>query len=285
MAQALVTATIFCLMLTIGVNQSWKDITSILKDPRDLARSLLAAIVLVPLLAVLLLLVADLTPATATGLAVLASAPGAPLTTLRSRMAGADVTRASSIQLTLALVAVIVTPLTLLLFDGLFDNVTERVAVTQIVGQVATVTLLPVVIGLALRRFAPGFVEVIRKPLNLLANGLFVVLVLVIVAMFVVSADLRAMLAVGWLAVAAIVIMVAGSLAVGHVLGGDSQDQRAALAIASVARNVGLAMFLANLTESGQAAVPTILTYLVVGVVISVPYAIWSKKTVGRTTG
>jgi BASS family bile acid:Na+ symporter len=276
--------TIFLLMLTIGVNRSWSDIVSIWQTPDRLIRLLLAAIVLVPLLAVLLFLLFDLSPPVATGLAILASTPGAPLTTLRSKMAGANVTYASSLQLTLAFLAIIVTPLTLALFDILFDSVTERATIFHVARQVAMVTFLPVVIGLLLQRFTPGLVEAIRKPLNWLANGLFVVLVLVAVVMFAISAELRGMLAIGWPALGAIIIMVAGSLAFGHALGRGPQDERAAVAISSVARNVGLAVFLTGVTETGQASVPTIVAYLIVGVVISVPYAAWSKRKIASQT-
>jgi len=74
--------------------------------------------------------------------------------------------------------------------------------------------------------------------------------------------------------------MVALSLASGHLLGGPTQEKRAVLAVASIARNVGLALFLAGLTDYGQQFVPTLLTYLILGGGLSVPYALWSKRRV-----
>lgn len=232
------------LMLTIGVNRSWSDVVSIWQNPDRLIRLLLAAVVLVPLLAVILFLLFDLSPPVATGLAILASAPGAPLTTLRSKMAGADVTYATSLQLALAFLAIIVTPLTLALFDILFDSVTETATFLQVPRQVATVTFLPVVIGLTLQHFAPRFVAVIRKPLNLLANGLFVLLVLVVVVLFAISAELRGMLAIGWPALGAIIIMVAGSLAFGHALARGRRISARLLRSPALPETSGLLFFL-----------------------------------------
>ena len=280
-----VGSVIFFLMLAIGVNQTWENLTSAFRQRTRLLRSLLAVVVLVPLLVIVILLLFDLSPAVATGLAVLAATPGAPLTTLRSRMAGADITFVSSLQLTLALSAVVVTPLTLAIFYELFNSVTERAAVLDVVRQIAQVTFLPVIIGLLLQRFAPKFTSLIGRPLNTFANTLFILLIVLAVVLMVVSPELRGLLAVGWLAVAAIIIMVVGSLAVGHALGGYTQDERAGLAVASIARNAGLAIFLVGLSDGGQGAVSVILAYIILGTMIAVPYAMWSKRHLPSAAG
>jgi BASS family bile acid:Na+ symporter len=271
-------SVIFFLMLAIGVNQTREDLTSAFRERERLLRSLLAVVVLVPVLVIVVLLVFNVPPAAATALAVLAAAPGAPLTTFRSQMAGADTRFVSSLQLTLAFSAVIVTPLVWAIFAAMFESVIERATAFDVARQVAQVTFLPVIIGLLLQRFAPGFAARIGKPLNKLADLLFVLLVLVVIVLLVASAELRGMLAVGWLTVAAIVIMAAGALAIGHALGGTSQDQRAGLATACIARNVGLAIFLVALDDAGQGAIPVILAYMLLGAAIAVPYAKWSKR-------
>ena len=126
---------------------------------------------------VLLLLWAfDLPPAVATGLAVLAAAPGAPLTYKRSQMAGGEPTYTASLQLTLALLAVGITPAILALFRALFELLIGGVTLFQVARQVAQVTFLPVMIGLSLQQFAPRLAEVLRKPVRVLANILFILL-------------------------------------------------------------------------------------------------------------
>ncbi|MDH3688725.1 MAG: sodium dependent transporter [Gammaproteobacteria bacterium] len=279
-----VTLTIFTLMLTIGVNHSLEHLGSVWRQRDVLLRALLAVIVLVPLVVIVLLWVFDLPPAVATGLAVLAAAPGAPLTHKRSQMAGADLTYVASLQLTLALLAVVVTPLTLAIFYGLFELDIERVSALKVAQQVAQVTFLPVIIGLALQRFAPQLVAVIGKPLNVIADALFMLLMLALIVLLVIAPDMRAMLKVGWPAIAAILIMVVAALAIGHGLGGPAQDRRSALAVASIARNVGLALFVVGLSDAGHTSIPTIVTYMILGAVIAVPYAIWSKRQVQSAT-
>ncbi len=137
---AFTSATVFTLMLTIGVGQTFEQLTSLWRQREVLLRSLLSVLVLVPAVVIVLLLVFDLPPAVVTGLAVLAAAPGAPLTTKRSQMAGADLTYVSPLQLTLALLAVVVTPLILTIFYALFELTIERVTPFEVASQVVRVT-------------------------------------------------------------------------------------------------------------------------------------------------
>jgi len=85
-------------------------------------------------------------------------------------------------------------------------------------------------------------------------------------------------LMLGWLPIGTIIVMVASSLAIGHLLGGPSREHRSALAIASIARNVGLALFIAQLSDYGQNFIPTLLTYMILGGLLAVPYSLWSKR-------
>ena len=273
-----VTLTVFSLMFAIGINHSFEQLTSLWRQPSFLLRSLLAVIVLVPLVVGLLLWLFALPIAVATGLAVLAAAPGAPLTYKRTQMAAGDPTYAASLQLTLALLAVVITPVTLAIFYALFELATERVTPFKVILQVGEVTFLPVIIGLLIQRFAPGTAERIVKPVRVIGNVLFLIFALLMIFLLAIAPDLRAMLNIGGLSITAIIIMVVGSLACGHLLGGPSREQRAVLAIASIARNAGLAFFIAGLSDYGPQFIPTLVTYLILGSLLAVPYSVWMKR-------
>ncbi len=279
-----VTVTIFSLMLAMGVSHSFQQLTSLWRRPVLLLRSLLAVTVLVPAVVGLLLWVFELPLAVATGLAVLAATPGAPLTYKRSQMAGGDPTYTASLQLTLALLAVVMTPLILVIFCTLFELGAGRVKPFEVARQVAGVTFLPVMTGLLIHHFSPTLADVIGKPLRILADILFILLLLLVIILLVLSPDLRMTLNLGWLPTATIIIMVVSSLAIGHLFGGPSREQRSALAIASIARNVGLALFIAELSDYGQNFVPTLLTYMILGALLAVPYSLWSKRQISRRT-
>ena len=84
----------------------------------------------------------------------------------------------------------------------------------------------------------------------------------------------------GWPATSAIVLMAAGALAIGHIIGGPRADHRGALATACVARNFGLALFITGLTEAGAASMFTLIVYLIVGLALATPYGLWIRRQV-----
>jgi len=273
----LVRITIFTLMLDIGITLPFGQLTSLWRRPALLIRSLLAVLVLVPGVVLLLLWLLDLPRAVATGLAVLAATPGAPLTTMRSQMAGGSTPYSASLQLTLALLAVLTTPLTLAIFHAMFVLETSGLASLEVARQVAIVQFLPVSIGLLVRRLVPGLAGIAAKPLTVLAKVLFGLLIAAILV-----PGIRMILHFGALPALAIVIMVGVSLALGHLLGDPIPDERAALAIATIARNVGLALFITALNRAEQAVLPTLLSYMILGAIVAVPYSTWSKRRVAR---
>ena len=63
MLLTLTSVTIFTLMLTIGVGESFEQLSSLWRQSRDLLHALFAALVLVPIVVIVLLLVFDLPPA------------------------------------------------------------------------------------------------------------------------------------------------------------------------------------------------------------------------------
>jgi BASS family bile acid:Na+ symporter len=278
--EAFTTVTIFALMLTIGVNESFKELSSLWRRSAVLLRLLFAAIVLVPAMVMVMLLLFDMPPAVATGLALLAAAPGAPLTTTRAKIAGADLSYVSSLQLALALLAVVATPLWLAIYYSVLDLTIEAIGPTTVASQVARVTFLPVVIGLLLHHFAPAFTARIRKPLNIFAAILFPLLVLLIVVATITVAELRNSFILEPGSFAAVLTMVVAALAIGHLMGGRQPEERGGLAIACIARNFGLAVYIATLSEAGAASIPAMTVYLVLGAVTGIGYGLWNRRQV-----
>ncbi|MBD2509732.1 sodium dependent transporter [Nostoc muscorum FACHB-395] len=269
----LVKITIFSLMLAIGSNLSFEKMLSFWRKPALVFRALLAVIVLVPLVVIFLLKLFKLPPEVMIGLALLAASPGAPLSTKRTQRAGGSLSYAASLQLTLAILAVFVTPLTLAIFAALFESISQKVAILEVARQVITVQILPVSLGLLIQKFAPTFAEKIAKPLIFIANGVFSILVILVCIL-----GLPLFSRVWQLPLVAIAIMVIASLGIGHVLGRLDDDMRSILAIFCIARNFGLALFIAILNHIQQQVIPTLVAYVILGAFVGVPYSIWNKR-------
>ncbi|MBD2683359.1 MULTISPECIES: bile acid:sodium symporter family protein [Nostoc] len=274
----LVKVTIFSLMLAIGSNLCFEKMLSFWRKPALVFRALLAVVVLVPLVVILLLKLLNLPPEVMIGLALLAASPGAPLTTKRSQKAGGSFQYSASLQLTLAILAVFFTPLTLAIFATLFEKISQKVAILEVAQQVMMVQLLPVSLGILMQKFAPTFTKNIAQPLTFIADNLFLVMVVLVCIL-----GLPLFSRVGQLPLVAIAIMVIASLGIGHTLDRLDDDMRATLAIFCIARNFGLALFVAILNHVQQQVIPTLVAYVILGAFIGVPYSIWNKRRLAKT--
>jgi BASS family bile acid:Na+ symporter len=194
-------------------------------------------------------------------------------------MAGARFRYSASLQLTLALLTVVITPLILTIFAILFQGIPDNIKILEVAQQVTVVQFLPVTIGLLLQKFGTKYAEAIARPLTIISNGLF--LVLIVLASIV---GLPLMLKVWGLPLIVITIMVIISLVIGHILGGPDEDKRSILAISCIARNVGLALFIAVLNDVQQKIIPTLIAYLVLGSIFGILYSIWIKGKLAAIT-
>ncbi|MBD2655147.1 sodium dependent transporter [Synechocystis sp. FACHB-383] len=273
----IVKVTIFSLMLAMGIKFSLETMFSFWRKPALLFRALLAVVVLVPLVVVALLKLFNLPLGVAMGLVFLAASPGAPLTTKRTKMAGAKSSQSASLQLTLALLAVIITPLTLAIFTVLFQSIPEKPTMLDVAKQVTIVQLLPVSLGLLLQKFGANYAVKVEKSLTFIANFLF--FVLVILACII---GFPLLFKLWGLPLVAITIMVIVSMGIGHVLGGPDEDHRYILAISCIARNIGLALFITILNGLEKQVIPTIVAYLMVGAVFGVLYSIYHKRKLAK---
>jgi BASS family bile acid:Na+ symporter len=155
----------------------------------------------------------------------------------------------------------------------------RRVGSFEVASQVAEVTFLPVILGLILQKLTPNFAERLKRPVRVLANLCFAILFTLVITLIIFSPNFRTLLQIGMLPVFAIVLIVGSSLGLGHFLGGPARKQRTTLAVACIARNVGLAIFIAQLCDEGGTYIPTILTYMILGVILAFPYSKWSKQS------
>jgi hypothetical protein len=73
---------------------------------------------------------------------------------------------------------------------------------------------------------------------------------------------------------AAIVLMAAAGIGIGHLLGGPRHEDRTSLALATVSSNPGLAVAIlsTNVPSLQRPATATVLLYLVVQLIVAWPY-------------
>ena len=77
----------------------------------------------------------------------------------------------------------------------------------------------------------------------------------------------------------ALAAFVAVGLAVGHLLGGPNADDRLVLALATATRHPMIALSVAKTNFPDEPMLgATVLLYLLVGLIIGLPYQVWQKR-------
>jgi predicted Na+-dependent transporter len=184
-------------------------------------------------------------------------------------MAGGNVAIATSLQVTLATLAVVTTPLTLLIFTAIFAEGKASADFLIIAKQVLTVQFLPLGLGLLIRRLGGEMAANIGELLKTVANILFIVLLV-----FLLGFSLVTIPTVSWRGLAVIPPVVIFGLICGHLLGGPELETRSSIATGTIARNAGPALFLVAANGVGQ-AIPTGFKSIAVaygtGIALSLP--------------
>jgi predicted Na+-dependent transporter len=202
--------------------------------------------------------------------------PGPPLLTQRISQAGVSRELALDMQVTLALITIVVTPLILSLFQAGFPEATEvGLNIRGVVQQVALVQFLPLSIGFALHQIQAEWVEKLAKILNNVSKILLLILVLFLLIFLITS---KLLLTIGWVPFFTIALFNGVLLAIGHFLATGYETQlQASVAIAAIARNLGLAIFIATSLARAD-AILTILAAQLIGIIINIPYSQWMKR-------
>jgi predicted Na+-dependent transporter len=234
----------------------------------------------VPLAAVLLLLLPPtmaLSQPARFSIALMAICPSAPLLLRKAGKQGGDRTLAALLQVAAALAAILTIPLLAGVFTGIFGVEGWQVQSHHVAAQVALTQLLPLLLGLLVRRFAPRWASRLETPLDRLSNGLLLLLVLVVLwktgplLVTYVGANLMA------LPVMAALVLI--SLALGYGLTNRDPCLGVTLALVTSMRNPGLALLLAGIYAPEVPAVKLgILVYLLITILLSIPFLKWQRR-------
>jgi predicted Na+-dependent transporter len=262
-------------MLSLGAALSVSDLLAFWQQPALLARSLLAIIIIPPFVLVAILTVFNLPETFVLALMFMVASPGPALLTKRAATAGARLDYTLSLQITLALLAIIVTPLILKFFAVFYSGSELTVNAIQVAKQVGLVQFLPLGIGVAIATIWKDVAAEIVELISTIANTLFIIQALIIL---IISLDIVPQLGTTILIATALITLL--GLAIGQVAGiGLAPDIQSGIAVATIARNAGLAIALAAL--NGQAnVIPVIVGVLIVGIIVAAPYSAWMKGKV-----
>lgn len=275
-AGALLRVSIFMLVFSIGLQTSMADAIYLVRRPRLFMRSFIAMNVLMPVFAVIMALAFSLTPAVKIALVFLAVSPVPPILPMQEKNSREGAAYIRGLLITMALLCIIVMPLTIEVIKLFFPQQQVSVAPIVVAKIVLATVILPICSGMVLHRILPEVARRITRPLTMLAY-LFL-LAPVVVILIVAFPGIRAIVGNG--TIAAIAAFVVFGIAAGYGMGGPSAETRSTLGLATASRHPGLAFAVAsaNFPAQRKAVAATILLYLLIRVLLQIPYNLWRKR-------
>jgi bile acid:Na+ symporter, BASS family len=260
--------TLFSLMLSLGVTLRLEQILLLWQRPGLLNRSILAIVVVIPMLVALVVFSFQLPQEVEVGLVLTAIAPGTSLTFCLPQPRAASY--AIALQATVSLLAVITVPLTIAILQEFFPP-EAQISPLTVVQQLAVAQFLPLMIGMTVRYCWSDFADNLETLIGRAANVLLCILIL-----WVLAQHLTAVLQIGLFSLIVIGILAMLSLWIGHFLGGRESSTRITLATTTATHSAALALFIAILNLPHLSVLPAISAYVLVSGALTLAYLTWN---------
>ena len=184
MSQILFPAALAFIMFGLGMELTVADFTRLARMPKPVLVGLLGHMFILPLVALAMIGLFPMPAAFAIGLMVVAACPGGAVSNLWTHQARGDVALAVTLTALSAAVAVAWVPVLLnLSMEHLIgQSAAIRLPVGPTMLHIAMLTVLPVALGMSVRRLAPGFAQRMDRPVRMLS---LLFLALIVVAILV----------------------------------------------------------------------------------------------------
>lgn len=265
--------SILCTVFSYGLRISIGDLQHLVRRPALLVRSLVAILVIMPVLAVLLVRLFDIQRTAEIVLVALAISPVPPLLLQREQKGGGRQAYGLALMAILSLLAIVTVPLTVEALGrffgrplGVFPGVVAAI--------VMKMTLLPLAAGLAFRAAFPAISGRLDGIVSLIAKVLLPLAVLALLA-----GTWHAIWdATGAGAVVAMMVFVVIGLGVGHVMGGPELKNSVVLALSTAVRHPVIALTIASANFPDERFGPSIILYIIVNVLVGAVYFAWLRR-------
>jgi BASS family bile acid:Na+ symporter len=260
-------------VFSLGLKATLSDATFLFGRPEKLLNSLISMYVAMPIFAVIVALLFDLSPAVKIALVVLSISPIPPILPSKALRTGGRECYAIGLLVAGSLLSIILIPLALELFQVVF-NIPLQMAPRSVAIVVLASVLAPLAAGIAFRAFWPDFADRVATPVAIGATILlFAASLPVLIAQ---RQDLLALIGNGTFAALGAFALV--GLAIGHLLGGPRFEDRTVLALYSAARHPGMAVAITQTNFPQQrVAIAAIVLALLLAAILSLPYVHWAK--------
>lgn len=269
-----ITILLGVVMFGMGLTLKPVDFQLVLKKPLPVITGVLAQFLIMPLGALLIAYIMDLPNELAAGLVLLGSVPGGTSSNVMVYLAKGNLALSVAMTSLSTLLAPLATPLILLALAGQWlpvDPVAMFLSIVQVI-------ILPITLGLVVRKLFPNTVE---KSLNVVP--LISVLAIMIIVSAVVSANVENIASSGAIIFMAVILHNLFGLGLGYGTGALmklDEGTRRAISIEVGMQNSGLGVALATAHFGPLAALPSVVAAVWHNISGPILATFWSKKAV-----
>ncbi|MCW3493574.1 bile acid:sodium symporter family protein [Microbacterium sp. SSM24] len=166
------------IMFGLGLSLTLGDFARVLKQPKAVIVALLCQLILLPAICFGLVLAFQLPPVLAVGMMMLAASPGGTTANLYSHLFRGDVALNISLTAVNSVISVITLPLITNFAIAYFDPFDDELGMQWAkVLEVFAIVLVPVAIGMVVRRLWPAFAKAMDKPVRIASVVILVVVI------------------------------------------------------------------------------------------------------------
>ena len=167
------------IMFTLGLGLTIGDFKRVVVQPKAFTIGVIGQVILLPIIAYALILAFGITGDLAVGMMILSFCPGGVTSNILAKLALGDVALSVSLTGIVSLLSILTVPSLVWFSVSYFmGTAAPEVNVTRLALSMFVITAVPVLIGVALRHYAPGFSLKAEPVLSKIATGLFIVIVI-----------------------------------------------------------------------------------------------------------
>ena len=268
------------IMFALGLGLTGSDFLRVIKQPRDFFVGSISQIILLPVIAFMLVKIWPIAPELAIGVMIIAAAPGGVTSNILTSFARGDVALSISLTAIISLLSVITVPFIILTSLTLLEypDLNLNISLTSIAINMFLIVTVPVIIGMAFRKFASNIALKFEPVAKKVSIVLFVLVLLGAIAAErenVISYFAQA----GLITLALNIVMMIVAYYVAQYLA-SGPKQKKCITIECGLQNGTLAIFVGTSIFGGGMYVIPAATYSLIMFVTSLIFVYLVRKTV-----
>ncbi len=176
----ILAASLIIIMLGMGLSLVIDDFKRILVYPKAILVGLTNQLIILPLIGFSIALIFPLKPEIAIGIMILAACPGGPTSNLITHLAKGDLALSVSLTALSSFITILTIPfiVNFALIQFLDEEQMVRLDIVETIIQIFIIIVIPVSIGMLIRKYKEGFALKMAKPVRK-ASGIIIALIII----------------------------------------------------------------------------------------------------------